>query len=204
MVILAGQVISGAALSSTKMTWIQVVELPHSSSAIQVLLSVNSCGHVPGKLISEKVIVGVRSQLSVAVAVPVAGGNVLSEHEMVRFGGQVNSGPALSSTKMTCTQEAELPQSSAANQVLLIVYSCGQPPATVTSEEVIVGVPSQLSVAVAVPVFAGNVLSVQSTVMFAGQVIAGPASSVTSMTWVQEAEFPQSSVAVHVLLIVYC
>ena len=43
----------------------------------------------------------------------------------------------------------------------MIVYSCGHAPATVTSVEVIVGVASQLSVAVAVPLVPpGAVLAV--------------------------------------------
>ena len=47
-----------------------------------------------------------------------------------------------------------------ATQVLVIVLSCGHAPLTVTSLDVMVGVESQLSVAVAVPVLAGNVLAV--------------------------------------------
>jgi hypothetical protein len=71
------------------------------------------------------------------------------------------TGGVLSSTKMTCKQELEFPQSSVALQVLLIVYSCGHAPATVTSVDVIVGVASQLSVAVAVPLVPpGAVLAV--------------------------------------------
>jgi hypothetical protein len=47
-----------------------------------------------------------------------------------------------------------------ATQVRVIVLSCGHAPPTLTSVEVIVGVASQLSVAVAVPVVAGKVLAV--------------------------------------------
>ena len=71
------------------------------------------------------------------------------------------TGGVLSSTKMTCKQVLEFPQSSVALHVLLIVYSCGHAPATVTSVDVIVGVASQLSVAVAVPLVPpGAVLAV--------------------------------------------
>lgn len=178
----AGQVIDGGALSSTKIVCTQEAELPQSSAANQVLLMVYSWGHPPAIVTSLEVIVGVLSQLSVAVAVPVLAGNVLAVHNTVIFAGHVIEGAALSSTKITWTQEAELPQSSEAFQVLLIVYSCGQFPAIVTSEEVIVGVPSQLSVAVAVPVLAGKVLAVQSTVTLAGQVMEGAASSSTKIT----------------------
>jgi hypothetical protein len=62
-----------------------------------------------------------------------------------------------------------------------MVRSAGQLPPTVTSEKVIVGELSQPSVAVAVPVFAGNVLAVHSIVTFAGQVITGAVPSVTTI-----------------------
>ena len=73
---------------------------------------------------SVEVIVGVKSQLSVAVAVPfVPPGAVLAVHSMVRFGGQVITGGVLSSTKMVCRHVLELPQSSVALHVRLMVYS---------------------------------------------------------------------------------
>ena len=134
---------------------------------------VNSCGHPPAIVASVDVMVGVPSQLSVAVAVPVAAGNVLVLHWMVTLDGQVIDGAALSSTTMVCTQVLELPQSSAAVHVLVIVCSCGHPPGTVASAKVIVGVPSQLSVAVAVPVVAGSVLAVHAIVTFDGHVMDG-------------------------------
>lgn len=119
-------------------------------------------------------------QLSDAVTVPVLTGGTAEAQVTVTPTGHVMVGAALSSTTMVCRQVPVLPQSSVAVQVLLIVYSCAHPPATVTSVDVIVGVASQLSVAVAVPVRAGNVLSVHSIVTFAGQVIVGPTlSSIT-------------------------
>ncbi len=51
-----------------------------------------SCGHAPPTLTSLKVIEGVESQLSVAVALPVLAGAVLAEHSIVIFIGQVISG----------------------------------------------------------------------------------------------------------------
>lgn len=63
----------------------------------------------------------------------------------------------------------------------MIVNFWGQDPGAVASVKVMVGVASQLSVAVAVPVVAGAVLSEQSTVMLAGQVKVGAASSSTKM-----------------------
>ena len=102
--------------------------------------------------------VGVASQRSVAVAVPVFAGSVLAEHRMVIFGGQVMEGGVLSSTTMVWLHEFEFPQSSIAVKVLVIVSSCGHAPATVASVNPMVGVPSQLSVAVAFPVAAVAVL----------------------------------------------
>ena len=42
IVTFAGQVITGATLSSTTIIWIQLVELPQPSDAVQVLVIVNS------------------------------------------------------------------------------------------------------------------------------------------------------------------
>ena len=119
-------------------------------------------------------------QLSVDVTAPVLTGGTADAHVTVTLAGQVIDGAALSSTRIVCTHVLIFPQSSVAVHVRLIVYSCAQAPATVTSEDVIVGVASQLSVAVADPVLAGNVLAVQRIVTFAGQVMAGATlSSIT-------------------------
>jgi hypothetical protein len=81
------------------------------------------------------------------------------------------TGGVLSSTKIVCVQVLVLPQSSNACHVRVIVLSCGQAPATVTSLKVKEIDKSQLSVAVGVPVFAGSVLAEHCTVVLAGQVI---------------------------------
>jgi hypothetical protein len=57
-------------------------------------------GHDPDAVISLKVSVGEATQLSVAVAVPVLGGNVLAVHWMVTFAGHVIVGGTASSTVM--------------------------------------------------------------------------------------------------------
>jgi hypothetical protein len=158
-------------------------------------------GHAPPTVISLEFIVGTPSQLSVAVAVPVFAGNVLAAQSMVTLAGQTIAGAKLSSTKIVCTHVLELPQPSVAVHVRVIVSSCGQLPETVTSVEAITGAPSQLSVAVAVPVFAGNVLSVHSIVISIGHTIAGATTSSSKMVCTHVAEFPQSSVAVHVRVI---
>jgi len=137
-------------------------------------------GQTPPIVTSLKVTVGVL-QLSVAVAVPVFGGKLLTEQLIVTLTGHVIVGAWLSSTTMVCVQVFVLPQSSVASHVRVIVLSCGHAPAVVTSEKVMVAEASQLSVAVAVPVLAGNVLAVQRTVTLAGQVIAGPWLSSTNI-----------------------
>ena len=134
--------------------------LPQSSVELHVRVIVLSCGHVPAAVTSVKFTVGEASQLSVDVGFPVLAGNVLAVHSIVTLIGQTIDGGALSSTVITCKQVPVFPQSSVADQVLFIVRSCGHEPPTVTSVKAIVGEPSQLSVAVAVPVLMGNVLSV--------------------------------------------
>jgi len=79
---------------------VQLLELPQSSIAVNVLVMVNSCGHAPATVASEKPIVGVPSQLSVAVALPVVAVAVLVLHCTVIFAGQVTTGGVLSSTNM--------------------------------------------------------------------------------------------------------
>ena len=108
-------------------------------------------------------------------------GQVLAVQAIVILEGHVIRGAALSLMMIVCKQVLELPQSSVACQVLLMVYSCVQIPATVTSVNAMVGEISQRSKAVAVPVFAGNVLSVQRIVIFIGQVITGGAESLTTI-----------------------
>ena len=97
----------------------------------------------------------------------------------------------------------ELPQSSVALQVLMMVDSWAQTVLGITtSVEVIVGVASQRSVAVATPfVPPGAVLALHSMVMLGGQVIIGGVISCTTIVLLQVAVLPQSSVAVHVLVV---
>ena len=163
---------------------------------------VYSCGHPPAMVTSVKVIAAVASQLSVPVAEPVLAGNVLAVHKMVIFAGHVMAGARLSSITITWLQVEKLPQSSCDFQVRVMVYSCGQAPAVVTSVNVIVNDASQLSFDVGDPVLAGNVLAVQSIVTLAGHVIVGATISTTVITWVQDVVFPHSSVAVHVRVMV--
>lgn len=193
----------GAALSSTTITCIQVLELLQSSVARHVRVITRSCGQAPATVTSAKVIVGVASQLSVADAVPVAGGKVFAVQEMVRLPGQVMPGGVSSRTVIICKQVLEFAQSSVARQVRLRMNCCGPPVEMVTSVKEIVGVASQISVAVAVPVMTGSVPLAHIIVIFAGQVMSGGALSSMMMVWIHVLEFWQSSVALQVRLIVY-
>ena len=67
--------------------------------------------------------VGVMSQLSVEVAVPVLAGNVLAVHWIVILAGQVTDGTVLSSMVMVCTHVLTLLQISVAVQVRVMLYS---------------------------------------------------------------------------------
>jgi hypothetical protein len=67
-----------------------------------------------------------------------------------------------------------------------MLYASGHmPPGVTTSPKVIAGDASHASVAVAVPVCAGSVAAVHSTVVLPGQVIAGAVTSRTTTVVVQ-------------------
>jgi hypothetical protein len=63
----AAQVIVGGVVSCTMIVALQVAVLPQSSVAVHVLVALNVPVHVPGVEVSEKVIVTLASQASVAV-----------------------------------------------------------------------------------------------------------------------------------------
>jgi hypothetical protein len=83
------------------------------------------------------------------------------------------------------------------------VNSWGQEPAVITSLYITVGDASQLSVEVADPVLAGDVLAVHSMVILAGHNRLGTVLSSTVMIWLQELIFPHASVATQVRVIVF-
>ena len=61
--------------------------------------------------------------MSVPEAVPVLAGSVLAVHSMVTLPGHAIDGGKVSSSNMDCTHELELPQSSVATHVRVIVLS---------------------------------------------------------------------------------
>src|SRR6188768_1671133 len=102
---------------------------------------------------------------------------------------------------MDALQVEEFPQSSVAVQVLVTVSSAGQDPGVVTSAKVTSTTASQASVAAAKPKVG---VSGQSIVSFeiTGQVMTVAVVSCTNIDALQVDEFPQSSVAVQVLVTV--
>lgn len=95
----AGQVMTGAVVSSTQMVWVQLDELPEQSVAVQVRVTQYSCGHEPGVVTSANVTSGAGSQASTAVA----GGNTgAAGHSMGEAAaGQVITGAVVSTTVMS-------------------------------------------------------------------------------------------------------
>src|SRR6187399_185006 len=95
-------------------------------------------------------------------------------------------------------QVAEFPQSSVAVHVLVTLYVPAHEPGVVASANVMVTVASQASVAVGAlnDGTDGQLIGVDC----ATQVIVGAVMSRTTTVPVQVAVFPQSSVAVHVLV----
>ena len=71
--------------------------MPHASVAVHVLVMDKALAQAPGVVTSEKVMAGAASQLSVAVAVPVAAGDESSSHSMMRSAGTVRIGSVVSS-----------------------------------------------------------------------------------------------------------
>ena len=178
-----GQPMIGAVSSTMAISCSQVLTLPHSSVAVQVLLKTPLCPPQPAitaALLSVKSnsIVPSALQLSVAVGIPVNEGSKDSSQLISMLAAQVISGFVISTTWMICSQISTLPHSSSAVHVLMIVPWC--PPHSVStalllSEKVIVILfaPLQLSVAVACPVLLGSITSSQLIVISDGQVITG-------------------------------
>jgi len=140
--------------------------------------------------------------LSKELAIPVLEGDVLLEQLIVTLGGQMIMGGSISSMDMTWIQVPIFPQSSVAVKVRLItLYThC---PGIITSEWVMITNASQASNAVASPVNPGLVESLQLMVILGGQVTVGGVMSWTTIVLLQEDILAQSSMAVHVRVILY-
>src|SRR5690349_21635853 len=186
------QVIVGAVSSTTEMVRLQVEELPQSSVAVQVRVTMYSGGQVPGVFESLKVMATLASQASVAVGGVNTG--VAGQLTGVTWVTQVIVGAVSSTTEMVRLQVEELPQSSLAVQVRVTMYSAGQVPGVFESLNVMETLASQASVAVG-GVNTG-VAGQLTGVTWVTQVMVGAVSSTTEMARLQVEEFPQSSEAV--------
>ena len=107
----------------------------------------------------------------------------------------------ISRTTIVPLQVAVLPQSSVAVHVLVTLYVPAHEPEVVASENVIVTLASQLSIAVAIPKLgtAGQSIMLANS----GQEMVGGVESSTVIDCVQVLVLPQLSTAVQVLVIVY-
>src|SRR5438128_5569922 len=178
--------------------WMQELLLPAQSVAVQVRMMTLVLGQTPGTLLSLWVTTGAGSQLSVAVALPVAIGSLEVLHWTVASGGQVITGAVVSTTLMVCTQELLLPAQSVAVQVRVMTLVLRDALPILLSVCVITGAGSQLSVAVALPVAVGSLEVLHWTVASGGQVITGAVVSTTLMVCTHELLLPAQSVAVQV------
>src|SRR6202163_2553282 len=197
-VLLAGQVIEGFVVSMIVIVWTHVSKLPQSSVAFQVRVIVPVLPQAEVKLSSWLIVTP--PQVSDPVALPVAAGLVSPVHSTVLLAGQVIEGFVVSMIVIVWTHVSKLPQSSVAFQVRVIVPVL--PQAEVKLSSWLIVTPPQVSDPVALPVAAGLVSPVHSTVLLAGQVIEGFVVSMIVIVWTHVSKLPQSSVAFQVRVIV--
>jgi hypothetical protein len=99
IVIFDGQVITGGVLSVSVIICTHILIFPLSSTAIQVRFILYPTAQPAVAMVTSlKVMVGVGSQKSVAVAVHVTAGAVLELQSTVILGGQMITGPRVSLT----------------------------------------------------------------------------------------------------------
>src|SRR5438132_82916 len=132
---------------------------------------------------SVRVIATPQSQLSVAVALPVLIGALDLLHWKGLSAGQMMTGGVVSTKVMCCTHVLMFPQLSVAFQVRSIPALPVQLTGVAVSVKVIITIPPQLSVAVAVPVLDGAVKSPHCSCLSAGQVMTGGVVSIKVMCW---------------------
>jgi hypothetical protein len=145
-----GQVTTGATSSFTVMFCAQVFELPHSSVALYVRVTVYLFAQVWLLIASPRcTTVTAPEHASVAVTKAMLGSGTNEAQVTVVAAGQVTVGAVTSFTVITCVQVAVLPQASVALYVRVIVYLLLQMKLLIASpSKVTVGIPLQLSVAV--------------------------------------------------------
>jgi hypothetical protein len=195
-VMLEGQVIAGAWLSTTVTVNEHEVEFPAASVAVEVTV-VEPRLKIEPEAGTE---VTVAKQLSVAVALKFT----TAPHEFaslftVMFEGQVITGASLSTTVTVNEHVVTLPAASVAVEVTVVVPGLNVEPEAGTE----VTVAEQLSVAVVLKfTTAPHELASVFAVMLEGQVITGASLSTTVTVNEHEVELPAASVAVEVTVVV--
>ena len=106
--------ITGAVVSSTLIVWLAVALFPHASVAVQVRVTLYSCGQAPGAVTSANVTTGLGSHRSFTVG---AGKLGVAGHSIDAAGAQVIVGAVLSVTEIVWLQLAAFPHASVAVQV---------------------------------------------------------------------------------------
>jgi hypothetical protein len=114
-----GQLIEGARVSTTFTVWLQEALLPLQSVAVQVRVTLNSCGQFPGVVTSLNVTVGFGSQASLALGGGKTGDPGHSTGEGAT--GQLIVGGRLSITFTVWLHSAKLPEQSVARQVRVML-----------------------------------------------------------------------------------
>jgi len=138
-------------------------------------------------------------QASVAVATAKTG--VAGQLIVVGAGNEAITGAVTSSTLIVCDATDEFPHASVAVHVLVTLYDPAQAPFVVTSADVSVKALPHASVAVAT---ANTGVAGQLMVVVSGKgSITGAVTSCTLIVCEATDEFPQASVAVHVLVTLY-
>jgi hypothetical protein len=151
----------------------QVVVLPQSSVAVQVRVTILRVGQGPPAILSANVTVGLASQLSVALALPVALGSVEPLQATATSGGQVSTGGVVSCTVIIWLQTFVFPWQSLAVHVRVITIVPRQGPSVMLSANVTVGRGSHLSRAVALPIILKSFQVLQVAVLSGGQAMTG-------------------------------
>jgi hypothetical protein len=195
----AGQVIAGGVASTTVMVCSHVLALPQLSVAVQIRVMTKLPAQPPACTESLKVMLATPLQASIAVALPVATGSVEASQATVTLVGHVITGGVVSTAAIVCGPLMLFPQASVAVQVRVITLVLPQPGALVSAWLIVTS--PQVSNPVAVPVVAGLVSPLHSTVAASGKVRLGAVVSTTVIVWAPLVLFPQASVADQVRVI---
>src|SRR4029078_276194 len=145
---------------------------------------------------SEKLTSTVPSHASMAAGVSKVG--AVPHSNGLTTTGQVMTGGVLSCTTTVLLHCDVFPQSSIAVHVLVTLYSCGHEPGMVSSVKLTSTVPSHASMAVGVPKVGVVPHSIGLTTT--GHDMTGGVLSCTTIVLLHCDVFPQSSIAVHVLV----